>query len=63
MGGVAGPVRSGRVGTTFEGDAEMLNDLVISRAAMGNRHVDMHSYATFSCGISHLFRRIVALFR
>ncbi|HOV04904.1 MAG TPA: hypothetical protein PLJ34_08465 [Hyphomicrobiales bacterium] len=41
----------------------MLNDLVISRAAMGNRHVDMHSYATFSCGISHLFRRIVALFR
>jgi len=45
----------------------MLNDLIVGRAALGPRPVDVHRFAVFSCGlkrsIHHLKIGMSRLFR
>ncbi|WP_255599464.1 hypothetical protein [Afifella sp. IM 167] len=36
----------------------MLSDIMLTRARLGYDRVDVHRYATFSCGVSRFFRRM-----
>lgn len=36
----------------------MLNDLILGRAALGPRPVDVHRFAVFSCGLKQAIHRV-----
>lgn len=41
----------------------MLGDILVSRAAIGQRPIDLHRHASFRCEMKRLFRRVARLFQ